>query len=217
MKNNNVMIAFGLLLCMHLQASDSPKTISNNFSNENLLSKNKIKEIDMDDADFYDAESGFEEILSNEVPLLQSKDIEALDQYSGVDKYFDDLYKFAKRDLYLAQQNEKLFPDKVHSYENLKKYYGELKKQRKEMAEIKQAISQLMNKKHRMLDMKNFESDVQSQITDLDLQVQKIFNNNAQRPSNQKMLVDYKVPYEPQLQINKLKLLQARIILNALQ
>jgi hypothetical protein len=78
-------------------------------------------------------------------------------------------------------------------------------------------MNQLVNNNYRILDGRNFEPHVQSQITDLDLQVQKILSGHVQRPTNPKMLVDYKVPYEPQLQINKIKLLQARIMLKALQ
>jgi hypothetical protein len=127
----------GMIVYMQLQASDSPKGISNNFSDDNFTALKDKNKIGFDEDEFLDAQQGSDESWGQDIPVLQTKDIEALDQYSGVDKYFDDLYKFAKRDLYLAQQNEKMFPDKVHSYENLKKYYGALKNQRQEMAAIK--------------------------------------------------------------------------------
>jgi len=213
----NIVIAFGLLLCMQLYASKSPDSILTNLSDDDFPSLNKKDRIEVDEDTFYDAKEGLHESEKQKISQLQPKDIEALDQYSGLDKYFDDLYKFAKRDLYLAQQNEKLFPDKVHSYENLKKYYEKLKDQREQMAVMKQSMNKLVHNNYRMLDARYFEPTIQSQIIDLDLQVQNIFSKNVQQPTNPKMLVDYKIPYGPQLQINELKLQQARIMLNALQ
>lgn len=210
MKNKKITIVLLVLATMQVYGSDyeSPRTVATNLSDQHLEKLDKLEKFD-DEDDFHDAEQGF--------PTIESKDITTRDQYSGVDKYFDDLYKFAKRDLYLAQQNEKMFPDKIHSYENLKNYYVKLCQQREEMALMKQAIKKSVHHNLRMLALENFEPEIQSKVNNIEIEIQKIFNANVQRPSNSKMLVDYKVPYEPQLKINELKLLQTRVMQAALQ
>lgn len=210
MKNKKIAILVLAITTMHMYGSDyeSPRTIAIHLSNPSLEKLEKLQQFDNED-DFHDAQQGF--------PVLTSADITATDEYSGIDKYFDDLYKFAKRDVYLAQQNEKMFSDKIHSYENLKSYYVKLSAQREEMAMMKQAMKKLVHNNIRMFSLENFEPEIQSKVNNIDLEIQKIFNANVQRPQNSKMLVDYKVPYEPQLKINELKLLQTRIKQDALQ
>lgn len=209
MKNKKITIALLAMATIQVYGSDdrSPRTVATNLSNRHLEKLDKLERFD-DEDDFHDAQQGF--------PLLSSKDITALDEYSGIDKYFDDLHQFAKRDLYLAQQNEKMFPDKVHSYENLKNYYVKLCQQREQMALMKEAIKKSLHHNASMLDLENFDPEVRSKVNTIELEIQKIFNANVQRPSNSKMLVDYKVPYEPQLKINELKLLQTRVMQDAL-
>jgi len=214
---NSVVIAFGILLCIQLQASDSPKMISNNFSGDDLAVL-KDKNNNFDEDEFYDAQEDSSESLEQNIPLLQAKDIEALDQYSGLDEHFDRLYKFAKRDLYLAQQNEQMFPDKAHSYENLKKYYQELFGQRKKMATVKKKLSEnlidLLNKER--LDQLMLSQEIQNKLTDLKNKRYKIYHENVGRSMNPKLLIDYKLPYNIQLQINDIDLQIAQLIVDGL-
>lgn len=214
MKSKNILMLFGVIACIQLQASESPKAISNNFSHEDFSSKNKVKKNDIDDVDFYDAQSGFEDVI----PVLQSKDIEGSDQYSGYDQHFDTLYKFAKRDLYLAQQNERMFPGKVYSYENLKKYFQELFAQRKRMATIKKILSKnlidVVNKEK--FDQLMLSQDAQNKLTDLKNNRYTIYHKNVVRSMNPKLLTDYKLPYNVQLQVNDIDLQIAQLVVDEL-
>lgn len=229
MKHKNTLILFAIMLSMTTQASDngkeSPRTIIHNFDKNFVLKNDKqvvscqadIDDDDIDDDKFYDAQEESHELLQQNIFSLRSQDIENADEFTGFNIYFDDLYQYAKRDLYLAQQHERMFPHAENSYENLKKYVTQLQEQRMHMAFIRQTIKNIIGNHHdrSFFHGNNFDKNAQYAIAHLQKKCDQIYHDNVRPPTmNPKNLSGYKVPYKAQLLINKLKLQEAQIYLD---
>jgi len=243
-----IILLVNIVVCGILDASRdndiSPISVARNVSDNNIQDLPKINDKDdNDDNDltFFDAQENLpvQGIMKNEEkhsPIVQNnrlfqdiiltpKDITVQDEYYGYDSYFDQLYQVAKRDIYVSQQNEKLFPNRRPCYENLKKYYIKLGQQRKDMAALKQfmgpEISKLFDR--RQYNQLSIEPKAAQILVNIDKKRFVFYHNNVVKLS--KSLIDYKIPLlpgvvtdkQPQIQLNELDLLKARIMVDQLQ
>ena len=113
MQNKYGLSSNNLLLTENIIDDELDILPSQEKNEKNLTVKKNIKKIDLklnalhevlpvkideqDDLEYFDAQEGQLNVV------LMPQDITAQDEYSGYDRYFDQLYQFAKRDLYLAQ------------------------------------------------------------------------------------------------------------------
>ena len=70
---------------------------------------------------------------------------------------------------------------------------------------------------HDVVNKNLFEPEAQDILLKISQKYNQIYSRNVIASQNKKLLMDYKVPYGPQLELNELELLKAKIVLEQLQ
>jgi len=198
--------------------------VDSHFEDDDLeyydISESMQFDDDQDDLKYFDA-------LDDLVPHMTAGDLIAQDEYSGYDKHFDFLYRLAKRDIYLFQQQEIMYPNQKYSFNTLKKYYIKLGEQRQQMARLKKIMGKEIGIlfDDRQYSKLNLEPRIRKLLKEIDHYYFNIYSKNVILPKNLKSLIDYQIPllqgvstkHQPQIKLNNLNLLKAYIIVDQLQ